>query len=175
MQFSGRRYARMLIALGGAISLAACSLFDDREPSGPTPFDKTVVDDCYTVDLFDVAKVETPEAGVPAAWAAYSGKWGSAAWEGKWCHDLYVLRIASSGEVDVMDLHAPYEPWGKPATAFRRKGRIAKDGRLRIVKGSVVSEYWLENGRLYGLRREGAGEMRIALQPRVNSRIGKHL
>lgn len=157
------------LAVIAALTLAACE--KKVAKTGPTPYDKTVVNDCYTVDLFTVAKVETPTSDVPGEWAGYSGKWGAAAWEGKWCHDLYVLKIAPSGEVDVMSLHAPYEPWGKQATAFRRKGVITKDGRLRVSSSGVMTEYWLQNGRLYGLRKEGNGEFRIALQPRVNSKF----
>lgn len=170
MNIFRRGSAATLAGLFAILALTACSS-EKKVASGPTPYDKTVVNDCYTVDLFTVAKVEEPDANVPSAWAAYSGKWGSAAWDGKWCHDLYVLKIAASGEVEVMDLHAPYEPWAKPATAFRRKGWISKDGRLRVSHGRVVSEYWLENGRLYGLRKEGNGELRIAMLPRVNSRL----
>ena len=92
-----------------------------RVAKGPTPYDRTVVADCYTVELFTVANIEPPGANVPADWAAYSGVWGKAAWEGKWCHDLHVLRVEEDGSVEVMELHAPYEPWGKPATAFRRR------------------------------------------------------
>lgn len=130
-----------------------------------------MVDDCYTVDLFTIARVEKPGPDVPAEWAEFSGKWGSAAWEGKWCHDVHILKIAASGEVELMDLHAPYEPWGKPATAFRRKGYMSKDGRLRVSYGAVQVVYWMEKGRLYGLRKEGTGELRIAMQPRVNTRL----
>ena len=143
-----------------------------RAAKGPTPFDKTVVQDCYTVELFTVAEIEPPGADVPAEWAAFSGKWGKAAWDGKWCHDLHVLTIAADGSVVAMELHAPYEPWGKPATAFRRTGRIGDDGRLRIRYSGVVVEYWVENGRLYGLRKEGGGVLRIALQPGTNSGFG---
>ncbi|MFN3259777.1 MAG: hypothetical protein ACE37J_04375 [Pikeienuella sp.] len=160
------------LALTAALGLALTGCAPKRqEAAGPTPYDRTVVNDCYTVDLFTVAKVETPGPDVPAEWAGFSGKWGSAAWDGKWCHDLHILKIAASGEVDLMDLHAPYEPWAKPATAFRRKGFITKEGRLRVSYGAVIAEYWLENGRLYGLRKEGSGELRIAMLPRVNSRL----
>jgi hypothetical protein len=157
------------LAIVSALVLAACE--NKTAKVGPTPYDKTVVNDCYTVDLFTVATVEPPASDVPGEWSGYSGKWGSAAWEGKWCHDLYVLKIAPTGEVDVMSLHAPYEPWGKPATAFRRKGFMTKDGRLRVPSAGVLTEYWLQDGKLYGLRKEGNGEFRIAMSPRVNSKF----
>ncbi len=158
-------------ALAGAMAAAGCSSTQKTTAVGPTPYDRTVVEDCYTVDLFTVAKVETPGKDVPSEWAGFSGKWGSAAWDGKWCHDLYVLKIAPTGEAEVMDLHAPYDPWNKPATAFRRKAFFTKDNRLRVSYGAVIVEYWLENGRLYGLRKEGSGELRIAMLPRVNSKL----
>ena len=101
-----------------------------------------------------------------------SGKWGKAAWGGKGCHDLHVTKILADGSVEVMELHAPYEPWGRHATAFRRQGRITKEGRLRLVYSGVSVEYWVQNGRLYGLRSEGGGQMRIAIQPGTNSGLG---
>lgn len=165
------RSVQAIVACVAAAVLAA-SCTPGPKKSGPTPFDKTVVQDCYTVDLFTVANIEEPDANVPSDWAKYSGEWGKAAWDGKWCHDLLVTKIHEDGAVDVLELHAPYEPWGKPATAFRRKGRITKDGRLRISYSGVSVEYWIENGRLYGLRREGGGEMRIALSPGKNAGLG---
>lgn len=159
-------------AIGGlsAVVLVACTSSKDVE-TGSSAYDKTVVKDCYTVDLFTEAPIEAPASDVPAEWAAFSGAWGSAAWDGKWCHDLHVMKIESDGDVEVMDLHAPYEPWAKPATAFRRKGRISKDGHLRVRHTGVVKEYWVRDGRLYGLRKEGNGELRIEMLPRVNKRF----
>ena len=160
------------VALSAAAAALAVGCAPKRTATGPTPYDRTVVADCYTVELFTVADIEPPGADVPAEWAAYSGIWGKAAWEGKWCHDLHVMKIEADGSVEVMELHAPYEPWGKPATAFRRQGRITDEGRLRIRYSGVVVEYWVQNGRLYGLRKEGGGSMRIALQPGSNSGLG---
>lgn len=168
MRFSKTR-AIAAIALA-ALALTACA--PKTVKKGPTPYDATVVADCYTVELFTVAKIETPSAEVPAAWAAYSGKWGKAAWEGKWCHDLHVTKINADGTVEVMSLHAPYEPWGKPATAFRRKAYMTKDNHLRVLYSGVEIDYWIENGRLYGLRKEGGGQMRIALSPGANPGLG---
>ena len=170
----------MSISRRGATALAGCALValalagcssGPKKAASTTPYDQTVVEDCYTVDLFTVSKIVPPGGDVPKEWAAYSGKWGSAGWNGKWCHDLYVLKISSSGQVDVMDLHAPMDAWGKRATAYRRKGWISKDGRLRLAYGGVQVEYWLQNGRLYGLRKEGTGELRIAMLPRVNTKL----
>ncbi len=150
----------------------AASCAEKVVKKGPTPYDATVVKDCYTVELFSVAKVEEPRPEVPAEWNQLLGVWGKAAWEGKWCHDLHVLNIQEDGTVEVMELHAPYEPWGKPATAFRRKARMTEDNHLRMVYSGVEVDYWLENGRLYGLRKEGGGQMRIALSPGANPGLG---
>lgn len=167
MFFNGLRRAALLC---GCVALAACA--PPTRKSGPTPYDLTVVPDCYTVELFTVAKIKEPGDDVPSDWRAYSGTWGKAGWEGKWCHDLHVLEISPDGEVVVMELHAPYDPWGRPATAFKRFGRITEDGRLRVSYSGVNVEYWIQNGRLYGLRKEGGGEMRIALSPGTNSGLG---
>lgn len=154
-----------------AAVLTACAP-SQQVKRGPTPYDATKVADCYTVELFTVADVKKPKDEVPAEWAKFSGVWGKAGWEGKWCHDLHVLTISPDGQVELMELHAPYEPWGKPATAFRRKGYMTKEGRLRLVYSGVKVDYWFENGQLYGLREEGNGKMRIALSPGSNSGLG---
>lgn len=150
----------------------ASSCAEKIEPKGPTPYDLTMVKDCYTVELFTVAEVQEPKAEVPPEWNRFLGVWGKAAWEGKWCHDLHVLNIEEDGTVEIMELHAPYEPWGKPATAFRRKGRMTKENHLRVLYSGVEVEYWIENGRLYGERSEGGGRMRIALSPGANPGLG---
>jgi len=155
-----RRLA-MTAALIAALAAAACA--PKRQAAGPTAFDKTVRADCTTVTLFTPAPISTPGADVPAEWRAFSGVWGQAGWEGKWCHDLHVMNISADGAVEVMELHAPYAEWGREATAFRRMGRIGSDGRLRLRYKDVVVEYWVENGKLYGVRRQGNAGLRIAL------------
>lgn len=168
MRFS--KFQAITACLITAVLATACA--PKREARGPTPFDKTVVADCYTVELFTVADIEPPGSDVPVEWAAYSGKWGKAGWDGKWCHDLHVLSIDAAGNVVVMELHAPYEPWGRQATAFKRTGKIGQDGRLRVSYSGVLNEYWVQNGRLYGLRKEGGGALRIALSRGTNSGLG---
>ena len=148
-----------LAALG--VALAGCA--PKRGVTGPTPYDRTVDAECYTVDLFTPSNVTQPAADVPSEWHGYLGKWGGGAWEGKWCHDLYVLSISADGKVDIISAHAPFPEWGREATAFRRQGLISKNGRLTVRFKDVVVEYRLENGRLLGDRRQGNAKMRIKL------------
>lgn len=148
-----------------ALGVAVTGCAPKRAATGPTPYDKTVDAGCYTVDLFTPAAVATPTDDVPTEWRGYLGKWGGGAWEGKWCHDLYVLSITPDGKVDVISAHAPFPEWGREATAFRRQGLISKDGRLTIRFKDVVVEYRLENGRLLGDRKQGNAMMRIKLSP----------
>lgn len=150
-----------LAALG--VALAGCA--PKRAATGPTPYDRTVDAGCYTVDLFTPSTVTQPTDDVPSEWHGYLGKWGGGAWEGKWCHDLYVLSITADGKVDIISAHAPFPEWGREATAFRRQGLIGKNGRLTVRFKDVVLEYRLEKGSLLGDRRQGNAKMRIKLTP----------
>ncbi|TVQ57798.1 MAG: hypothetical protein EA355_03505 [Rhodobacteraceae bacterium] len=156
---------KALFAAGLACLAAACG---GRQAAAPQPsaFMATRDDSCYTVDLFSPAPVIAPGAEVPDNWRAFSGRWGGGAWDGEWCHDLHILSIDPSGEVVLIETHAPHDAWGKPATAFRRKARIDRDGRLRMAYGRTEIAYWYENGLLFGVREEGGGERRIALARR---------
>ncbi len=153
----------ILITALAALSMALAGCTPKRAATGPTPYDRTVDAGCYTVDLFTPATVSTPSEDVPSEWRGYLGKWGGGAWEGKWCHDLYVLSITPDGKVDVISAHAPFPEWGREATAFRRQGIIGKNGRLTLRFKDVVLEYRLENGSLLGDRRQGNAKMRIKL------------
>lgn len=148
-----------LLALG--LVLAGCA--PKRVATGPTPYDVTADPGCYTVDLFTPSTVTTPTSDVPSEWHGYLGKWGGGAWEGKWCHDLYVLSISPDGKVDVISAHAPFPEWGREATAFRRQGFIGKDGRMTVRFKDVVVEYRLKNGSLLGDRVQNKAKMRIKL------------
>ena len=148
-----------------AAMLAGCAPPQKAAAPKVDPYAVTVKPDCYTVDLFTPTTATKPGADVPLEWHGFVGSWGGAAWEGRWCHDLHVLSVQADGQVDVISTHAPFPEWNREATAFRRKGRITEDGALQIRFKSVVVEYRLNGGRLYGLRREGAGEMRIKLAP----------
>lgn len=119
------------------------------------PLDRTV-SDCYTVVLFDDVEVEKPADDVPFSYAAFLGKWTNGAWDGKWCHDLLIYEVSADGRVELMDMHAPYEPWSQPASAFKRVGRIDNEGVLRFAHGTTQRSYQLVDGRLEG-RRSGGG------------------
>ena len=62
-----KRFRAVAVCVVAAALAASCAPASKKR--GPTPYDKTVVGDCYTVDLFTVAKIEEPSAEVPVAWA----------------------------------------------------------------------------------------------------------
>lgn len=153
----------ILIMAFAALGVALAGCAPKRVATGPKLYDRTVDAGCYTVDLFTPSNVTTPTSDVPAEWHGYLGKWGGGAWEGKWCHDLYVLSINPDGKVDVISAHAPFPEWGREATAFRRQGLIGKDGRMTLRFKDVVIEYRLQNGSLLGDRVQNKAKMRIKL------------
>ena len=67
------------------------------------------------------------------------------------------------GTVDLVEMHAPYQPWNQPATAFNRVGRIDKDGVLRFSQGVETTAYRLENGFVVGTRSGLYGDLEITL------------
>lgn len=155
----------MMRSAAAAAALAGLAAGCAMAPEAPDParvaHEQTFRPDCYTVDLFTPAPIEpaaeAAEEGVPEHHAAYLGRWGGGAWDGEWCHDLHVLDVEPDGRAIVVETHAPYPAWGKPVTAYRRTGRIGEDGRLRLQYGPTRVEYWVEDGALFGVRRE-AGE-----------------
>lgn len=159
------RITTLAIAAAMGVAVTACAPPTNRAKA-PDPFERTVKADCYTVDLFTPSDVKPHADGVPQEWRSFAGAWGGGAWEGKWCHDLYITSISPDGEVQMIETHAPFPEWNREATAFKRIGRIDDDGRLRFGYKGVRLEYWLQNGRLFGVRKEGSGEMRIKLSPK---------
>ncbi|MEM6489733.1 MAG: hypothetical protein AAF677_15930 [Pseudomonadota bacterium] len=157
---------KALQAAAAATALVACTAtapendtVADNEDLGPRPRS-----DCYTVVLFDGFEIKDPPEGTPPEHAAFLGEWRFGAWDGLWCHDLIVTEITKDGRVKIMDLHAPYEPWNQPATAFARTGRIDNDGRLRFRHGTTDREYHLDDGRLVAFRSGQAGEYTAMLR-----------
>ncbi|MBY8975150.1 hypothetical protein KHP62_04980 [Rhodobacteraceae bacterium NNCM2] len=119
--------------------------------------------DCYTVDLFDKFEIQNPGPDVPANYAAFLGDWGRGAWNGKWCHDLLILRVDANGSVDMLDMHAPNESLNQPPTVFRRKGFIDLNGTLRFAYGKERRVYWIDRNYLVGTRTGNLGQFKIAM------------
>jgi len=150
----------MLLAM--CFALSACLGFGRKEKV-ETVKAPEIVDECYTVDLFTKAEVEAPEAEVPATYSEFLGEWGKGAWNDVWCHDLMVTKVYADGRAELFEMHAPYAPWGQPATAFRRIGRIDKDGTLRFAYGTETVSYRIVDGQLQGRRSGMLGNLKVEL------------
>ena len=149
------------VLLGGlALGLAACGGGEKK----PKLEANLLQPDCYTVDPYQPIRIATPSAEVPENMKAFLGAWGGGAWDGSVCHDLWVMEVGSDGKVLMFDAHGP--GFFPDATAFTRKGVIAKDGRLHVRKGSAQVEYWIEDGRMYGERKVGKRVQRIIMARR---------
>jgi hypothetical protein len=156
-----------LSCLGLCMLASACMQPEAKvaPESTPTPA-KVVNSDCYTVDLFTEVKVEKPAKGVPAKYRRFLGKWGGGAWNNVWCHDLLVNKVEADGRVELVEMHAPYEPWHQPPTAFRRVAQIDEDGNLHLDYGTERVVYRIENGKLIGTRHGVLGNLHIELKRR---------
>ena len=86
---------------------------------------------CYTVDLFDPYRIEYPTAGVPAEHVKFLGVWKDGAWNGTWCHDLYITEVRADGTVTLLDAYGPNLNRGWEAQVYKRTGLIT-DGVLRF-------------------------------------------
>ncbi|SEA54537.1 hypothetical protein SAMN05444370_106168 [Rubrimonas cliftonensis] len=159
------RMTKYAAALAVAATLAGCA--GGEKTAEVDPYAHTRDSSCYTVDLFTDVEITPPAPSVPSDWKAFSGRWGGGKWAGEWCHDLYVLNIAPTGEVQVVETYAPYAPWGKRATAFTRRATIGKDGKLRLRYGDTSLVYWVKDGVLYGERDEAGGKTIIAMERRA--------
>ncbi|SET24190.1 hypothetical protein [Oceanicella actignis] len=150
--------------------IAAAALLAGCAGSGDSAYRAASLEqpDCYTVDPFKTPRIKKPSDKVPAAWRAFAGRWGGGAWDGFVCHDLYVMAVEPSGDVLLFDAHGP--GFGTDATAFTRKGRIGPDGHLRVRKGAAMVEYWIEDGKLHGVRVKGNARNRIIMSRRELAR-----
>ena len=120
--------------------------------------------DCYTVVLFDKHPIKAPAEGVTPEQARFLGHWKQGAWNGEWCHDLLITEVKKGGEVRMVDMHAPYEPWGQPASAFQRTGQIGDDGKLRVRYGTESITYSVVDGQLYAERSGIHGDLVALLE-----------
>lgn len=170
---------RTILFMGVALLLAGCLKFgkDDTPratqtatPKPPSQVQVQVasapgqVTDCYTVDLFTPEKVRKPEKDVPEKYKAYLGRWGGGAWNDVWCHNLLVYKVHKDGQAELVEMHAPYEPFNQPATAFNRIGRIGDDGVLRFTQGLERTAYKIDGGYLFGTRGGVYGNLEIVLR-----------
>lgn len=152
-----KRYMAVLAVL----ALAGCG--------GKKPETVAVVDagdklnpDCYTVDLFDPFTVEAPPAEMADEAHGFLGVWKNGAWNGDWCHDLYVTRVGMDGQVEVLDAYGPLHASGLEATVFRRKGTL-KDGVLSFQSRGGAVEYRRDGEYLVGKRKGSLGEFEIVM------------
>jgi hypothetical protein len=160
---------RRVLLLTACVALAGCLGTGKQAKVEPKSQPKQVAytKDCYTVDLFTDVKVEKAPEGVPERYTRFLGKWGGDAWKDVWCHDLLVNRVYADGQVELVDMHAPYEPWNQPATAFQRVGWIDDKGRLHFNHGEESAVYEIKNGKLHGTRTfKWLGTLEIQLHRR---------
>lgn len=159
---------RRVLLLAACMALSGCLGTEKQAKVTPKPQPTQVyTKDCYTVDLFTEVKVEEPPENVPERYTRFLGKWGGGAWNDVWCHDLLVSRVYPDGQVELVDMHAPYEPWNQPATAYRRVGWIDGDGRLHFNYGKQKATYQIVDGKLVGTRNgTGLGTLRVTLHRR---------
>lgn len=118
--------------------------------------------ECYTVDLFDPFTVESPPAEVADEADGFLGVWKNGAWNGKWCHDLYVTKVTADGQVEVLDAYGPLHSSGIEATVFRRKGTL-KDGVLSFRSQGGQVEYRRNGEYLVGERKGVLGDFEIIM------------
>jgi hypothetical protein len=152
---------RKLLAVTALLAIAACA--EEKRAEVETDLRKKLSPGCYTVDLFDPYKIEEPGSDVPEDARAFLGVWKNGAWGGRWCHDLYITKAFSDGQVELLDAYGPYREAGIEATVFKRTGRV-KDGVLSFTSqhGSPV-EYRLVGDYLVGERRGTLGTFEITM------------
>ena len=154
-----------LVWAGALLALAGCGLQSAKPGKvAPTLADKLSLG-CYTVDLFDPYRLQFPESGVPKEYRPFIGVWKDAAWNGEWCHDLYITEIKPDGTVTLLDAHGPYLKLGHEATVFKRTARIENGVLSFISVGKAPVTYRLaENGRfLIGNRIDAFGKYEITM------------
>jgi len=161
------------LLLLGLCLFAAASMQSEAKVANTTPTQAKAPkhadnSDCYTVVLFTKVKIQKPAKDVPLDYREYLGRWGAGAWNDVWCHELMIYDVEANGRVQLVEMHAPYDPWHQPAMAFRRTAQIEKDGSLHLDYAKERIVYRLENGVLAGTRRGVLGTLKVALQ-----RLGK--
>ncbi|MEM1382958.1 MAG: hypothetical protein AAF713_10660 [Pseudomonadota bacterium] len=156
---------RNFVWIAGALLVAACAEPKVEAPKPTVPTNLTRAD-CYTVELFDPVEIEVAAEDVPPEYSRFLGDWHQGAWNGQWCHDLMVTKVHFDGRAEIFEMHAPFEPLGQPATAFRRVGRINENGELRFAYGTETLTYTLVQGKLIAKRSGIHGDMQAVLTNR---------
>lgn len=150
-----------LVLLTGALALAGCESKAPEKPEAAAyDHSRDLSVGCYTVDLFDPYRLKYPANGVPREHSRFIGVWKDAAWNGEWCHDLYITEVRPDGTVTLLDAHGPYKPQNHEATVFKRQARIS-NGTLTFTSvggGSVSYRLSADGGYLIGRRKDFAGE-----------------
>ena len=161
---------RLLAIAGIAMTLSACNLLAPTKK--PPPVKANLADrlkvGCYTVDLFDPYRLKYPKAGVPREHSRFIGAWKDAAWNGEWCHDLYITDVRADGTVTLLDAHGPNRKQGREATVFKRTAKIS-NGVLTFqsVGGATVTYRLSEDGSfLLGKRSDISGKYDITMARR---------
>ena len=160
-----------LVLLAGVLTLGGCEFLGLKEKKKPE-VKKTHADNlsvgCYTVDLFDPYRLEFPNAGVDPTHSKFIGVWKDAAWNGEWCHDLYITEVLPDGTVTLLDAYGPYLKQKREATVFKRRASL-KDGVLSFtsIGGAAVSYKLSDDGAyLIGRRVDVLGEYAITMARR---------
>jgi hypothetical protein len=148
-----------ILTLGAVAALAACA---QPKPKKTVSLEDSLSPGCYTVDLFDPYKIEYPDASVPADARQFLGVWKNGAWNGSWCHDLYVTKVYADGRVEVLDTHGPSPFSGVDATAFKRTGSI-KNGVMSLRVDGFPVTYRIVDGYLVGKRKILNGSLDITM------------
>ncbi|MEM7061313.1 MAG: hypothetical protein AAF557_27360 [Pseudomonadota bacterium] len=119
---------------------------------------------CYTVDLFDPYRIEYPQAGVTQEHAKFLGVWKDGAWDGKWCHDLYITEVRADGTVTLLDAYGPNTARKWEAQVYKRTGRIV-DGVLTFkgVLGAQLEYRLVGDGFMVGKRTDIYAKEQITL------------
>lgn len=159
---------RRLVLLASALLLCACETAEKKAPPPVKGHADNLSLGCYTVDLFDPYRLEFPKAGVRREDSKFLGAWKDAAWNGEWCHDLYITEVLPDGTVTLLDAYGPYLKQKREATVFKRRGTL-KEGVLSFtsVGGASVSYQLSEDGDyLLGNRIDALGRYVITMARR---------
>ena len=113
-----------------ALTVAGC-MQPQKKPVAAAPADLSdqLSVGCYTVDLFDPYKINYPKGPVPPEFVKFLGVWKDGAWDGKWCHDLYITDVTADGKVTLLSAYGPNTARKWEAQIYKRTGQI-KDGVL---------------------------------------------